>query len=124
MKKTLLPLILIVLAVYSCKDDEGTAPDPQENQTVEKCDTMQVVYTNDIESVIFNSCGSGYCHGGGISPKLTEYDSLKNAVNNHGLLKAISHEAGRSPMPKGQPKLADDIIERVKCWVEKGMPKS
>lgn len=124
MKKTFLLLALTTILVYSCKDDEGTTPDPQDNQTTDVCDTMNVVYTGDIETTITTRCGNGYCHGGATQPRLTQYDSVKNAVNNHGLITAISHEAGRSPMPKNQPKLDDNIIQRIKCWVEKGMPEN
>jgi hypothetical protein len=123
MKKTLLITTLFAVALFSCKDDEApTEPDPKKD-TTEACDTINAVYTGDIDTIILANCGNGYCHGGGLSPNLISYDSLKSAVNNNGLLTAISHEAGRSPMPKNGSKLDDKIIQRIKCWVEKGMVK-
>jgi len=125
MKKVSLLLLtaFISFAIYSCKDDE-TPPTDNTDDTVDICDTMSVVYTGDIESILMSSCANGYCHGGGQLPWLNQYDSVVNAVNNAGLIDAISHNAGRSPMPKNGTKLSDDVIQRIKCWVEKSMPEN
>lgn len=123
MKKTILLLSLFAVVLYSCKDDEAPAEPENNDNKSEVCDTINAVYTNDIQTIILSNCGNGYCHGGGIKPHLTDYDSLKSAVNNNGLLTAISHGEGRSPMPKNGSKLDDKIIQRISCWVDKGMVK-
>jgi len=88
------------------------------------CDTAGITYSNDIQPILENNCYS--CHneanaasiGGNII--LDNYGDVQNDANR--VLKAIQHAPGYSPMPKGQPKLDECTIAKVRIWIENGAP--
>jgi len=84
----------------------------------------QVGYAKDVKSISDNNCTS--CHG--VSPipganiSLTNYDEVRNAVLNNGLITRISLEEGNSSlMPQGGPKLPQSIIDLVEKWEQDGL---
>lgn len=88
------------------------------------CDTASVTYSGTIKPIIANNCLA--CHssidhnaqGGGIN--LEEYSSLKMLAEQGTLLKAVTHQSGYSPMPKGGEKLDTCTIQKISTWIEKG----
>lgn len=122
MKKFILltPLILIILALGCTKDSTIT------------CDTSNQTYTNSIKDILSRSCTNG-CHtsntssSGHSSAVLDNYTSIKSAISSNGLnsafYKSITHSSGASPMPKGGAKIPECDINKIKAWIEVGMPE-
>ncbi len=85
------------------------------------CSTDDMSYQNDILPLIDTNCYQ--CHDaannfGGIT--LEGYDALKTYADNGQLVGVISHAAGFSPMPQGDPKLLDCEIEKIEAWISQG----
>jgi hypothetical protein len=110
---------IIVLAM-SCTDDDAVVVT---NQPKVLCDSLDVLYTNDVKPILDGAgCTGGYCHGGGIGGyTISDYATTKTTASDPKFLKAIRHEAGASPMPKGGTKLTDSQIEKIECWIQNGM---
>jgi hypothetical protein len=84
----------------------------------------QVGYAKDIKSIIDNNCTS--CHGvipmAGSNLSLTNYDKVRDAVLNNGLITRISLEEGNSSlMPQGGPKMPQSVIDLIKKWEQDGL---
>ena len=95
---------------------------------LESCDTLDVVYSNQIVRIIETHCKG--CHSGndpqaGIS--LEDYASVKAVasfkINDTSLLiGVVSHADGFVQMPYNQPQLSDCKIIAIKKWIQNGMP--
>jgi mono/diheme cytochrome c family protein len=84
----------------------------------------QVSYATDVKSIIDNNCA--VCHGTtpipGTNLSLTNYEEVRNAVLNRGLINRILLEEGNSSlMPQGGPKLPQPIINIIIKWQEDGL---
>jgi hypothetical protein len=129
MKRTLLILTIIsAVTFYSCKDDEETPPVIDDTPTVSFCDSVKATYTKDVKSVVDASCAGGGCHEDKASApkgiKLATYAQVKAAAESGGFMKVIKHEAGVAPMPSGQPKLDDNTIKVLDCWISGGLKEN
>lgn len=119
MNRTLLALLVFSgLSIQACYYDveEDLYPDTG-------CATENVTYAGVIQPILQDNCLS--CHNavsqlGGIV--LEGHDKVLIHVNNGGLLGSLRHEAAFSPMPQGQPKLAECTIAKIEAWIEKGAP--
>ena len=125
MKRTLLMLTIIgAVALYSCKDDEDPAPPDDNNPPVSFCDSVAATYDKDIKSVVDANCATSGCHEDkGSAPKgirLATYAQVKAAGETGKFLKTIKHEAGVAAMPVGKPKLDDNTIKVIECWIDGG----
>jgi hypothetical protein len=77
-----------------------------------------------VKSIIDNNCA--VCHGTtpipGTNLSLTNYEEVRNAVLNRGLINRILLEEGNSSlMPQGGPKLPQPIINIIIKWQEDGL---
>lgn len=120
MKKVYLILIAIVTFVIACEDDDKVVVTTQSQSL---CDSLDILYTNDIEPLLVDKgCSGPYCHGSGAAGyTIKDYESTKIAAEDPKFLRAIRHEIGVSPMPKGGSMLSDDEIQMIECWIQTGM---
>ncbi|MFZ2897103.1 MAG: hypothetical protein WA004_00685 [Saprospiraceae bacterium] len=89
------------------------------------CNTEGVTFAGTIQPILQSNCLS--CHNaasqfGGVV--LEGYDQVMIHVNSGALLGSIRREAAWSPMPQGQPKLADCTIEKIAVWIQNGAPNN
>lgn len=116
-------LSLLFLGLSSCYYDNTEDLYPQQNTN--SCDTTNVKYSTTVKPILDNYCVS--CHSttnnqGGVN--IEGYTNVKVYVDNGNLLKSIQHDAGVSPMPKGQAKLDDCKINKIKAWIDQGAPNN
>ncbi|MBC7885209.1 MAG: hypothetical protein H7X99_07025 [Saprospiraceae bacterium] len=115
-KNFLLLLPVIILTFISCgKDDSSNV-----------CDGISPTYTNDVAPIFNGTCTSVGCHSGEFPADgmdLSNYVNAKSASLNLNVLKAIKHESGVVAMPQSLPKLSDDKIKVIECWIENGAPE-
>ncbi|MBC8052631.1 MAG: hypothetical protein H7Y13_06165 [Sphingobacteriaceae bacterium] len=86
--------------------------------TVNSAGTNAVTYTNDIQAIIQNNCGS--CHISGSEVKFNSYTSTKNNID--GILTRIKLAQGASGMmPNGGTKLPQSTINTIQKWKDDGL---
>lgn len=83
-----------------------------------------ITYTNDVKPIIDNNCL--FCHTNppqnGAPIPLTNYEFVKTAVQNHGLLDRISRQQGApGMMPFGGTRLPESAINIVVRWQQQGL---
>lgn len=119
MKYITLFILGLSLFFSSCEDDDAIVVTDQP-QTL--CDSIDVLYTNDVAPILEAAgCSGSYCHGGGAAGIfLDNYANTVQAVESTKFLKAIRHEVGASPMPKSGPQLSDEDIAKIECWIQSG----
>jgi hypothetical protein len=88
------------------------------------CKTTDVTYSNFIQPLVANACLG--CHsnastGGNIL--LKTYDQVKANATTGEFYNSIAWVAGTSPMPKNTAQLSPCFVEKVKAWVDAGMPQ-
>lgn len=121
MNKLLSTALLFALALTSaCYYDveEDLYPDTG-------CNTEGVTFSGTVQPILQSNCLT--CHNaasqfGGVT--LEGYDQVKIHATSGLLLGAIRHESGFSPMPQGQPKLAECTIEKIAVWIQEGAPNN
>lgn len=88
------------------------------------CDTLNMNY-GKVKNIFNNNCSS--CHNSGATSKepirLDTYNNVKNSINTGLVIKAITHSADITPMPYGGNKLSDCDINKIKAWINNGMPE-
>jgi hypothetical protein len=109
--------LFLLVFVISCSKD---------NSAVIDCTSESPTYTNEIATILNASCATTGCHtstfpADGID--LSSYEKAKSASINGKVLKSIMHESGASAMPQSLPKLSEDKIKKVHCWVQNGAPQ-
>ena len=119
MKKVYIVLLSVVSMLLGCGDDDVVVTT---NQSQDLCDSLDILYSNDIAPILANAgCSGSYCHGSGVAGiTLTDYSTTKTSAENPKFLKAIKHELSASPMPKNGPKLSDSDIQKIECWIQNG----
>jgi len=89
------------------------------------CDTSAIVtYSNFVEPLMSTYCTG--CHGqyspqGGVS--LFTYAEVKAIAQSGRLYGSITHQPGYSPMPKGTNALPSCSVQKIKRWINAGMPQ-
>lgn len=89
------------------------------------CDTTNVTYSGYVRPWLdlhCTGCHVGVNAGGGVF--LSGFGSVQEVALNGQFLGSIQHDAGFSPMPKGEDKLADCDITKIKLWIEDGAPNN
>ncbi|MCB0519818.1 MAG: hypothetical protein H6577_02845 [Lewinellaceae bacterium] len=94
------------------------------NENYGGCDTTGITYSGFIYPLLANYCTG--CHGGphpsdGLD--LTTYEYVKNNALSGELYGAISHDPFYKPMPDGGQQLSACFINKVKAWIDSGMPQ-
>jgi hypothetical protein len=107
-------LILLV----SCKKEDS--PD-----TVD-CTGLTPTYNSDIKAILDASCAKSGCHDAATMANnydLSTYASASTVSQNDRFLGAVQHKSGFSAMPQDGPKLSQDKIDLLTCWVQNGSPE-
>ena len=109
-------LIALIISFFSCTNHS-------EDDLIIKADiSSDVTYTSNVKSIIDNNCLN--CHGStnpnaGLS--LTNYDQVKQAVLNSGLIDRISRPAGDPQLMPQTGKLPQQTIDIIIKWNTDGL---
>lgn len=119
----LTPLSLLAIALLLGVN--GCYYDVEEELYPSGCDTANMSFSAHVLPILNDNCNA--CHAssaalGGIV--LDTYTEVKKQVDNGKLLGSIRHEAGFSPMPQGQPQIANCPIDRIAAWIQAGAPNN
>jgi mono/diheme cytochrome c family protein len=119
MKKLIyLPIIAISL-LGACKSTKQ--PVATVVTVLLDCSNKSLSYTADIKSIIETSCSK--CHNsnnkGGYN--FLTFESVKKSATNGQLLGTIKHQKGFDAMPRMAPKLPQETIDKIECWINNGM---
>jgi hypothetical protein len=116
--KGFITALLLMCLVASCKDDD--TPDNVD------CTGLTPTYTSDIKAILDASCAKSGCHNSADLANNMDLSTYANAMaisQQPRFLGAINHQSGFIAMPQDGPKLSNDKIELLTCWVENGSPE-
>lgn len=122
MKKVLLFLFPLLLSACYFDNEEDLYGNPADAD----CDVTDVSFSADVNPIIQANCITG-CHSAvnqSFGIVLETYDQIKNEAQNERFFKSINHESGASPMPKNRPKLPQCDIDKIKAWIDAGLPNN
>jgi len=107
------------LLLFSCTKDKAKP------KSALDCTTTAHTFAADVQPILTTNCALSDCHSdaqddGGFP--LNTYDDAVFAAGFEEFLKAIKHEPGAEPMPDGEPKLPQEDIDAIECWVLAGTP--
>jgi hypothetical protein len=114
MKSSLAYIVVITMVFYSCSKDKTEDVQPLD------C-SDEISFSSDISTLISMSCATSGCHNqtsGAAGYVFTNYENISN--EKELILRTMRHEQGVTPMPLGQPKLAQEDIDKFYCWIEQG----
>lgn len=102
-----------VLLLASCTSDKVVPVDPN-------C-PEEISYGQQVAPMIQTNCSTSGCHdvAGPGKPALTNHTEV--SANASSILSVIRHEGPGTPMPLGQPKMADSLIQQFSCWIDQGL---
>jgi hypothetical protein len=107
--------------LYAC----GTSKKTDVVTAVLDCNTLkEISYKADILPILEPNCASSGCHNDKSRKhniSVLNPDDVKKAASNGELLGTIKHEKGYPKMPMFKPKLKDEEIQKIECWVKNGM---
>jgi hypothetical protein len=115
--KFVFPAYLVLFFLVSCSKDD--TPD-----TVD-CTGLTPTYNSDIKAILDASCAKSGCHDATTMANninLSNFASASAISQEDRFLGAIQHKSGFTAMPQDGPKLADDKIQLLSCWVQNGSP--
>ncbi|MFN4234791.1 MAG: hypothetical protein ACK4IK_08300 [Bacteroidia bacterium] len=84
----------------------------------------ELSYKNDILPILEPNCASSGCHNDKSRKhniSVLNIEDVKNAATKGELLGTIKHEKGYPKMPMFKPKLKNEDIQKIECWVKNGM---
>ncbi len=115
--KVIFTICLIAILLISC--GKG-------NLDMFDCAGFVPTYSAEIKPILDGSCAISGCHNaisaqGGIN--LSNYATAAIESKNDRFLGTIQHKKGYSQMPEDSPKLSNDKIELLTCWVQSGSPE-
>jgi hypothetical protein len=125
MKKLLILLTAVVVALAGCYNDKYTElyPEPTKGGggSGTTCDTSNVTFSQTIKPILDSKCATAGCHdaatlAGGYN--FTVYGGARAARSR--MVGAITWAPGHSQMPKGMNKLGDCDIAKITKWVNDG----
>lgn len=116
-------LCMVFFCVFytSCVKDVARLP-----VTVPKsfCDSMDVKYTTDIQTIISANCELSGCHDGGSGStypnNLGDYATLKLMADQGRIKERV---VTLKTMPPSGP-LVDSLIQKLNCWLDAGAPNN
>lgn len=91
----------------------------EELYSVDKCETYDMSYSNDIVPILTNNGCLG-CHGDLATLDLNGYADLKVYADNGALMGSVRHENGYRAMPDNMPKIDQCDIDYLAAWIEQG----
>ncbi len=124
MKNSFYLLIASFAVISACKTTKETSTTTTTNTTEVKadCGSAAYSYAADIKPIFNQNCNG--CHGpvklrGALDFTIDEV--LYAQAKSGKLVCAIRQEKGCAAMPAYNPKLPDETIKKIECWVNSGM---
>lgn len=124
-------LLLFLLTLEACSKDETASPNPETGGgSGSDGDLSNVTFSATVWPIINSNCTS--CHTGVNANKgilLTNYTTIKAQASipsgsPGSLLGAITHASGNTAMPFGRAQLSDSNIDKIRTWINAGMPNN
>jgi hypothetical protein len=120
-RSNLAKIISIFAFITAC----GTSKKSETTYTPIDCSTFtEISFKNDILPILEPNCASGGCHNDKSRKhniSVLNLDDVKKAAVKGALLGTIKHEKGYPKMPMFKPKLKNEEIQKIECWVKNGM---
>jgi hypothetical protein len=117
--KSLLLLVVCPLFILAaCSKD-----DPEPNGD---CTGLTPTYTTGVKTILDASCAQVGCHDANTHQNgydFSSYGPASTASMSGRFIGAIHHSNDYVAMPYNLPKLSDDKIQQLTCWVENGSPE-
>ena len=120
MKKIIVSITVITLALAACKTAEKTPTVVEKPKPVD-CTTATYTYAVDIKPIIDQYCAG--CHNVNMKAgyNFRELSFVKKSAENGSLLGTIKNEKGYMHMPATGEQLDAAIVSKIECWVNNGM---
>lgn len=113
--------ILNLVILNAC----GTSKKAVVVTSVLDCNSVkEISYKADILPILEPNCASSGCHNDKSRKhnfSVLQLEEVKKAATNSKLLGTIKHEKGYPKMPMFKPKLKEEDIQKIECWVKNGM---
>lgn len=112
---TALALVSLIVAAMACK------------HTVKyDCTGYTPTYNQNVKPILDAVCARQGCHGGadpegGID--LSTYQGAADASKKKSFMGTIQHMPLYPKMPQDAPRMSDDQIHLLSCWIENGSPE-
>lgn len=115
---TFLTSLIFIGCTYSKKEVDYPV-------VVTTCDTMGVRFSTTLMPLLNAKCNTSGCHDAASAAggwPLNDYAAVKFLMDNGRqiFLNSIEHVNTSSPMPKGEAKLSDCEIIKIKAWINAG----
>ena len=119
-KKKIIPVLIIFAFIFSCSN-------VSEDDLIEEVIIDDIVtYDLNIKPIIDSNCI--ICHNNppvnGAPNALTDFNGVKDAVQNRNLIGRISTNDLSSVMPLGGPRLPQNLIDLVIQWEQEGLAEN
>ncbi len=108
----------LIISISACKTTKEVTTEANKID----CSGTAYSYAADIKPILNQNCNG--CHGpvkkrGGLDFTIDEV--LYAEAKSGKVSCAINHAKGCEPMPQYNPKLDDETIKKIECWVNSGM---
>ncbi len=117
-------IVSVVAFVAACNTTKKQTPAAStDTKPALECSSMNITFSGEIKSILETHCSK--CHNSNNKAGynfLTLESAIKAGKDGH-LLGTIKHEKGYDKMPIGAPKLSQELIDKLECWVNNGMPE-
>lgn len=90
------------------------------------CMGQTPTYSVDTKPILDASCAQTNCHDSVTKENgydFSTYATARPISQQENFLGAIQHKQGFTPMPDSGPKLSQDKIDLLTCWVQNGSPE-
>ncbi|NJM94335.1 MAG: hypothetical protein HC842_06440 [Cytophagales bacterium] len=89
------------------------------------CDLDSVRYSRSIKPLLQSNCALSGCHSGPDAEQGWDFATYPAAqeASTQGMLQALRHEPGFSPMPRNAAQLSACDIAKVERWIQNGAKK-
>ncbi len=116
--KLLLTAGLIGLSIQACVSNKPTVAPTYDCANIT---STTITYTKDIKPIMELSCVS--CH----NPRqkehvidLSTYTGTKEHTKYSHFMGSLHHLKGFDAMPEHAPKLNDEVLKTIQCWISNG----
>ncbi len=120
-KYTYIACLVAFTLLYACTSGKKTAG----SITPLDCTTVKdFSFKADVLPILEANCASGGCHNDKSRKhniSVLNIEDVKKAASKGELLGTIKHEKGYPKMPMFKPKLKEEDIQKIECWVKNGM---